>query len=587
MRNMKIGKKLIIGFGTTILASVILLAFSVATIREVGGLTNVLYTGPYVASTEAQSFEGDIYRMEALMSNTVLEKNLGKYSVRIEELSNSATESLEKISSMGGSGEKLEEMKTLLEETGKIREELIGYMRANNWDKAEKLLTQEYAQSIKKCGELAEQISADSAASAAQFNGKASRTVKGAVIVLLLVFAVLLAVSLFMGSYLARSIRKPVAQLVAACRKMEGGDLKQEIAYQSKDELGNLADSLRSTCEELHNVIADLTYLMDEMADGNFDIRTKAEDGYVGDFRPILDSIRRMNRNLSGTLAKINDAADQVASGSEQVSSGAQGLSQGATEQASSIEELAATINEISAQVKATAANAKEAKGQVEDAGRELSRSNESMEEMMRAMGEISAKSSEIGKIIKTIEDIAFQTNILALNAAVEAARAGEAGKGFAVVADEVRNLASKSAEAAKNTTLLIEGSIAAVNDGTRIAEQTAAALADTVGSTKKVVEIVEEISDAAEQQAESVAEVTQGVDQIASVVQTNSATAEESAAASEELSGQSQILKGLVNRFRLRTDSQTVLQTEEDQGQQILPEEETPAAIYEDQNKY
>ena len=200
-----------------------------------------------------------------------------------------------------------------------------------------------------------------------------------------------------------------------------------------------------------------------------------------------------------------------------------------------------------------TADNAKEAKGQVEDAGRELSRSNQSMEEMMQAMSEISSKSSEIGKIIKTIEDIAFQTNILALNAAVEAARAGEAGKGFAVVADEVRNLASKSAEAAKNTTLLIEGSIAAVEDGTRIAEQTAGALSATVESTKKAVETVEKISDAAEHQAESVAEVTQGVDQISSVVQTNSATAEESAAASEELSGQSQILKGLVNRFQLR----------------------------------
>ena len=271
------------------------------------------------------------------------------------------------------------------------------------------------------------------------------------------------------------------------------------MRYESKDEIGVLAQSFRVTSQGLHGVVSDLTYLMDEMANGNFNIKTKAEELYVGDFRPILESIRRMNKNLSSTLSQINDAADQVASGSEQVSSGAQGLSQGATEQASSVEELAATINDISDQVRMTADNAKEAKSQVEDAGRELSRSNESMEEMMQAMQEISSKSSEIGKIIKTIEDIAFQTNILALNAAVEAARAGEAGKGFAVVADEVRNLASKSAEAAKNTTLLIEGSIAAVEDGTRIAEQTASAIYATVESTKRAVDTVEKITDAGE----------------------------------------------------------------------------------------
>ena len=344
-------------------------------------------------------------------------------------------------------------------------------------------------------------------------------------------------------------------ELERVAQEISGGNVKNEITYESKDELGVLADSFRRTCTALTAVIGDLSYLMDEMARGNFDIRTRAEEYYVNDFKPILLSIREMNRNLSGTLIRINEASEQVASGSDQVSSGAQGLSQGATEQASAVEQLAASIAEISDQVKKTSENAKLASEQVENAGADLTLSNQKMQEMIGAMSEISERSGEIGKIIKTIEDIAFQTNILALNAAVEAARAGSAGKGFAVVADEVRNLASKSAEAAKNTTVLIEGSMQAVENGTRIADSTAKALLSTVESTKNAVELVSKITLAAEQQANSIQEINQGVDQISSVVQTNSATAQESAAASEELSGQSQMLKELTGRFRLRMD--------------------------------
>lgn len=590
MKNMKISKKIACGFGVTILASVILIILSVGGIKRVGGLANELYIGPYVASTEARSFVTDIYEMEALMSNTMLEKNLGKYEAKMAEVSQKADASLKKIEAIGGSGEVLGNISDIRAEIGKTHAEILELMRQGDWEEAEKRVTQEYAQGIQRCAQEAKTLSDESDETASQFNSKSARVVFKAILILIGVFVVLLIGSVLMGINLVRGIKRPIEELVDVCNKMSQGEVNQDIEYESRDELGVLSDRLRYTCKGLHGVIADLTYLMDEMADGNFNIRTKVEELYIGDFRPILDSIRKMNIHLSSTLSKINDAADQVASGAEQVSSGAQGLSQGATEQASSVEELAATINEISAQVKDTADNAKEAKGQVADAGRELTRSNESMEEMMSAMGEISAKSSEIGKIIKTIEDIAFQTNILALNAAVEAARAGEAGKGFAVVADEVRNLASKSAEAAKNTTVLIEGSIEAVDDGTKIAEQTASAIYATVDSTKKAVETVEKISEAAAQQAESVAEVTQGVDQIASVVQTNSATAEESAAASEELSGQSQLLKGLVSRFQLREVSETAdsSYTDYTTGMEDMPEDiDNNVMVYDNQSKY
>lgn len=266
-----------------------------------------------------------------------------------------------------------------------------------------------------------------------------------------------------------------------------------------------------------------------------------------------LIAMRDINGRLSSTLSQINQAANQVSAGSDQVSSGAQALSQGATEQASSVEELAATITDISGQVKSNAESALNAKEKSEMAGTEIAASNQKMQELIAAMEEISKSSQEIGKVIKTIEDIAFQTNILALNAAVEAARAGAAGKGFAVVADEVRNLASKSADAAKSTTALIEGAITAVSNGTQLVDVTAKSLLSVVTGTQEVASIVNDISTASAEQASSIAQVTQGIDQISSVVQTNSATAEESAAASEELSGQAQMLNNLVGQFKLK----------------------------------
>ncbi|MEG2769394.1 MAG: methyl-accepting chemotaxis protein, partial [Oscillospiraceae bacterium] len=270
--------------------------------------------------------------------------------------------------------------------------------------------------------------------------------------------------------------------------------------------------------------------------------------------------------------------SEQVASGSDQVSSGAQALSQGATEQASSIEELSATIQAVSNQIKDNANNAKMASELSSMAGKEVQNGNEHMQSMIVAMEDISSTSNKIGKIIKTIDDIAFQTNILALNAAVEAARAGSAGKGFAVVANEVRNLAGKSAEAAKNTTSLIESSINAVANGTKIADETAMSLKVVVEKSNLVLQKVEEIAEASAEQANSVVQITTGVDQISAVIQTNSATAEESAAASEELSSQSQMLKDLVGKFTLR---------EVDAKETVSSYDETPADFEQDDEEF
>ena len=356
---------------------------------------------------------------------------------------------------------------------------------------------------------------------------------------------------------LLHRLLRPIKSIVSAAAEIADGNLNVQIAAESEDEVGRLARTFLKMVQNLNVIVSDVDYILGKMAEGDFDVRTNSEESYVGNFQGILSSMRTLKIKLSNVLMQINTAADQVSDGSEQVSSGAQALSQGTTEQASSIEELAATINEISLHVKQTAENAVQAREQTIHAGCEVDSCNHQMQEMIAAMDEIGEMSGQISKIIKTIEDIAFQTNILALNAAVEAARAGEAGKGFAVVADEVRNLASKSAEASKNTSALIEGAVRAVEKGTNIANETAHMLNKVVESAQAVSETVDKIADATKEQSSAIGQITVGVDQISSVIQTNSATAEESAAASEELSGQAQMLKALVNQFNLRNSKQ------------------------------
>ncbi|WP_324824414.1 methyl-accepting chemotaxis protein [Sinanaerobacter sp. ZZT-01] len=382
-----------------------------------------------------------------------------------------------------------------------------------------------------------------------EFSHTVKSTTRTTVLFFILVALILFAVMIL----IARGIAAPLKRLTAITDEMAQGNLDAEIDIVSSDEVGRLADSMRALTQRLHSYvdyINEISNALHEFGKGNLTLNL--EQAYDGEFEQIKIALLNMSSVFRETIGEMTEIASQVANGSEQVAGGSQMLAQGTTEQASSIEELSATIQEISENVNKNAQSAMHAATQVQTVGEAADKSNEQMVHMMKAIDEINVKSSEIGKIIKTIDDIAFQTNILALNAAVEAARAGAAGKGFAVVADEVRNLASKSAEAAKNTTVLIEDSIRAVENGTAIANETGQVLSEVLKGVTQTVDLIHEISEVTNVQADSLDNTLRGVEQISAVVQTNSATAEQSSAASEELSSQAAMLKQLSNKFIL-----------------------------------
>lgn len=357
------------------------------------------------------------------------------------------------------------------------------------------------------------------------------------------------------------AIVQPINETLNVLKDMANGNLQTKVTGNYVGDYAVLKESLNTTLDNMFSYINDISIIMNEISEGNLDTAITAE--YNGDFVEIKNSINNLIRFLRDVFEEINRAACQVASGSMQVSDASQALSQGSTEQASAIEELTTSISGIASQTKVNALNASNANELAVSAMDNAVKGNTQMKNMLESMNEINESSANISKIIKVIDDIAFQTNILALNAAVEAARAGQHGKGFAVVAEEVRNLAARSANAARETTSLIEGSVNKVQAGTIIANETAMALNEIETAIQKAADLVKDIANASHEQATGITLVNKGIEQVSSVVQSNTATAEESAAASEELSGQAELLRHMVSRFTMDKPNNMVTQSE------------------------
>lgn len=556
MKNFKVGKKLVISYVVIMIMLLSGFVISIVNLINIRNKVEEFCNGPFVVKSAAHivntSYESmlrALYRSLTTTDFTVVDECISE----VNKARDTVEEQLNVIKkNFSGDQKIVEDLSDYLRELKPMREHVVELALVNANEEAAAYMQENNLIVIQNVQEELSKLvkSADESSDVLLDDLRAQQETALGVLSVLGVLSI--GISALFAIYITRGVTRPIAEIEKAAKSISDGELDAVITYDSKDELGRLAKSIQITTSRLSVIMAELDQVLKQIAEGNLNTAFQNEDKFVGAFYPLLVSIKQASEELSLTMLQIHQSAEQVLSGSEQVASGAQELSQGTYEQAASVEELAETVNEISEQINYNAENSAKASEQAGRVEEEVSKSNLRMQEMLEAMREITRSSGEIQKIIKTIEDFAFQTNILALNASVEASRAGEAGKGFAVVADEVRTLATKSAAASKNTAALIETSLQAVNAGMQIADETALSLKKVVTGVRNVTSAIDSVSQATGDQAASLQQVTKGIEQISDVVQTNSATAEESAAASEELSGQAQTLKALIGKFQL-----------------------------------
>lgn len=551
-KNMKIAAKLITGFIIVALIAGIVGVVGIINISQINNADTELYQVNTVPISELATANEKYQRIRVNQLNLILNQDTQSMNDCITRINQFEDEMLKALDSFGktiiDSQVRVEYsalVKAINEEFLPLNSQISDLAMANKNTEAHQITNtkgEELNKLIQSYYDNLFKLKVDDASKKAESNDSIAQS---ATVMMIAFISVGMFLAIGLGIIISKTISNPIKNMVVAADRLALGDIEVNVNADTKDEIGSLMHSFSRMVDNIRNQ----ALIVERMAAGDLtvDVKAKSEKDVLG--KKLSEMIETNNEVLSN----INFASEQVALGARQVSSSSQMLSQGSTEQASSVEEITSSITQIAAQTRENAQNASLANELAVSAKDNAARGNSQMQEMVKAMSEINESSTNISKIIKVIDEIAFQTNILALNAAVEAARAGQHGKGFAVVAEEVRNLAARSANAAKETTEMIEGSIKKVEVGTKIANETAAALDEIVGGVAKAASLVGDIAVASNEQAAGISQINSAIEQVAQVVQTNSATAEECAAASEELSGQADMLKESVSRFKLK----------------------------------
>lgn len=556
MKDLPVSKRLFITFGIVLGIFACTIILSIFSLFSTGNNFDRFYEESYNVTNKSKDLRATIQTVAKYIGYSMMEEDEAKTGEYVTLAQNAIQELRDGTEFMKnnftGDMSIIDNYDNIMKEVKDDRDKVFELAKENKNSEAISLYFNNVMPGFIKANQYLIDIS-DYAAKAADENYNKAKVQKNIVTtVLLILSAVTFIVTLGMARFIIRSITVPIEEIEKAAQKMAQGSLNVSIQYESRDEMGSLASSMRSLTAGISNIVADIGRILGDLANGEFQTSSQCLESYKGDYVPILDAMRLIRDNLNETMSQIREASSQVAQGAAQMAESAQGLAEGATEQAGAVEELTATVENVAQIAENSASDTINAYEQIKVSAVKAEDGRQEMAELTEAMENITTTSKQIENIIAAIEDIASQTNMLSLNASIEAARAGEAGKGFAVVADQIGKLAADSAQSAVDTKKLIVKTLEEIELGNEITAKTSKSFEEVITEMKDFAEVARKTSESSKLQYENLMQVRQGIEQISSVVQSNSAAAEQSSATSQELSAQAENVEMQLSRFQL-----------------------------------